>query len=163
MTLSAAQDFDSIPGHGVQARVDGRAVLIGNARLMERERISVVNVTSQAEPLSADGKTAMYVAADGQVLGVVAVADRIRESARQAVQALHGLNIQTVMLTGDNRKTAEAVARQLGIDTVIADVLPEQTVAQVLQAQGRTVAMVGDGVNDAPRAALHDLNSRTLS
>ncbi|MFC3862387.1 heavy metal translocating P-type ATPase [Deinococcus antarcticus] len=155
MTLSAAQDFDSIPGHGVQARVDGRAVLIGNARLMNREGISIVNVTPQAEPLSADGKTAMYVAADGQLLGVVAVADRIRESARQAVQALHGLNIQTVMLTGDNRKTAEAVARQLGIDTVIADVLPEQKVAQVqeLQAQGRTVAMVGDGVNDAPALA----------
>jgi Cu2+-exporting ATPase len=155
LILSEAQDFDSVPGHGVQARVDGRAVLIGNARLMNREGISITNLTSQAEPLAADGKTAMYVAADGQLLGIVAVADRIRESAKQAVQALHGLNIQTVMLTGDNRKTAEAVARQLGIDTVIADVLPEQKVAQVqeLQAQGRTVAMVGDGVNDAPALA----------
>ncbi len=155
LVLSEAQDFDSVPGHGVQARVDGRAVLIGNAKLMTREGVATAEVATLVEELSADGKTAMYVAADGRFLGVVAVADRIRESARQAVQHLHHLNIQTVMLTGDNRKTAEAVARQIGMDAVLADVLPEEKAAKVqdLQAQGRTVAMVGDGVNDAPALA----------
>lgn len=155
VALSKAQNFDSIPGHGVQATIDGQKVLIGNAKLMVREGISFNEVTHQVEQLAADGKTAMYVATDGQFLGVVAVADRIRESARRAVQGLHDLNVQTVMLTGDNRITAEAVARQLGIDTVIADVLPEQKAAKVkeLQAQGHKVAMVGDGVNDAPALA----------
>ncbi|GAA5534099.1 heavy metal translocating P-type ATPase [Deinococcus aluminii] len=155
VTLNRAEDFDSIPGHGVQARVEGRRVLIGNRRLMEQEGVPLGNLDMQAESLSEDGKTAMFVAANGHLLGVVAVADRIRESARVAVHALHDQGVQTVMLTGDNRRTAEAVARQLGMDTVIADVLPEQKAARVqeLQGQGRQVAMVGDGVNDAPALA----------
>ncbi|WP_216328578.1 copper-translocating P-type ATPase [Deinococcus aestuarii] len=155
ITLSPAQDFDSIPGRGVQARVEGRRVLIGNRRLMEQEGVGLGEDEVGVERLAGDGKTAMYVAADGQFLGVVAVADRIRPSAKVAVTELHRLGVQTVMLTGDNRRTAEAVARQLGMDTVIADVLPEQKAAQVqaLQGQGRKVAMVGDGVNDAPALA----------
>lgn len=155
VTLSRAEDFDSIPGRGVQARVDGRHVLIGNRRLMEQEGVSLGDSEAGAEHLAGDGKTAMYVAADRQFLGVVAVADRIRPSAKVAVTELHRLGVQTVMLTGDNRRTAEAVARQLGMDTVIADVLPEQKAAKVqeLQGQGRKVAMVGDGVNDAPALA----------
>lgn len=157
LALSAAQDFVSVPGHGVQAVVDGQKVLIGNAKLMVREGISIAD--TQAEKLAADGKTAMYVAADGHFLGVVAVADRIRESAVLAVQRLHELNVQTVMLTGDNRKTADAVARQIGIETVIADVLPEEkaTKVQAFQAEGKKVAMIGDGVNDAPALAQADV------
>ena len=126
---------------------------------MDREGVALGGLPGEVDRLAADGKTAMYVAADGQVLGVVAVADTIRDSARQAISALHALNVKTVMLTGDNRHTAEAVARQLGMDTVLADVLPGDKAAKVteLQAQGRTVAMVGDGVNDAPALAQADV------
>jgi P-type Cu2+ transporter len=153
--ITPPENFDSIPGYGVEARVEGRRVLIGNKKLMERQRIALNGLEERVGALASDGKTAMYVAVDGRAAGVVAVADRIRESARRAVKSLHGMGIQTVMLTGDNRRTAEAVARQLGMDTVIADVLPEEKVEQVrkLQAEGRKVAMVGDGVNDAPALA----------
>jgi len=153
------ESFDSVPGYGVVAQVKGRRVLIGNRRLMEREGVEVGGLEERVSRLAAEGKTAMYVAVDGQPAGVVAVADVIRESARKAVQALHRMGIQTVMLTGDNRRTAEAVARQLGMDTVIAEVLPEDKAAKVkeLQAQGRKVAMVGDGVNDAPALAEADV------
>ncbi|GGN42536.1 heavy metal translocating P-type ATPase [Deinococcus daejeonensis] len=159
VTVTRPETFESIPGHGVQATVGGRQVLIGNRKLMDREGIALGSLSGDVDRLAADGKTAMYVAADGQALGVVAVADTIRASARQAVSALHALNVKTVMLTGDNRHTAEAVARQLGMDTVLADVLPGDKAAKVteLQTQGRTVAMVGDGVNDAPALAQADV------
>ncbi|MFC6668274.1 heavy metal translocating P-type ATPase [Deinococcus radiopugnans] len=157
--LSEAQDFDSVPGQGVTAEVDGRRVLIGNRKLMDGGQVVLGALVQEAEILAADGKTPMFVAADGQPLGVVAVSDRVRPSARVAVQALHELGIQTVMLTGDNRRTADAVARELGLDTVIADVLPEEKSAQIkrLQDGGRKVAMIGDGVNDAPALALSDV------
>ncbi|UQN09171.1 copper-translocating P-type ATPase [Deinococcus sp. QL22] len=153
------ESFDSIPGYGVVATVDGQQVWLGNRKLMEREGLEVGTLAERADALSSDGKTAMYVATQGQLLGVVAVADTVRETARQAVQLLHAAGVQTVMLTGDNRRTAEAVARELGIDVVIADVLPEDKAAQIisLQAQGRNVAMVGDGVNDAPALAQADV------
>lgn len=159
LVVQRPDTFDSVPGHGVVATVQGRRVLIGNRKLMAREGVEVRALPEQVDRLAADGKTAMYVAADGQALGVVAVADTIRESARTAVQALHAAGVQTVMLTGDNRRTAEAVARELGMDTVIADVLPgdKATKVQELQGQGRTVAMVGDGVNDAPALAQADV------
>ncbi|GMA14685.1 heavy metal translocating P-type ATPase [Deinococcus metallilatus] len=159
VTVGRPETFDSIPGHGVEATVQGQRVLIGNRKLMDREGVDIGALSGEVDRLAADGKTAMYVAADGRALGVVAVADTIRESAKQAVQALHALNVQTVMLTGDNRHTAEAVARQLGMDTVIAEVLPQDKAAKVqeLQGQGRTVAMVGDGVNDAPALAQADV------
>ena len=155
LNLSPAENFDSIPGHGVQALVNGKFVLIGNRKLMAREGVNASAMTAAADQLAADGKTAMYVAADGRALGVVAVADTVRPSAVQAVRALHDIGVKTVMLTGDNSRTAEAVARQLGMDTVIADVLPQDKAAKVkeLQGQGRKVAMVGDGVNDAPALA----------
>ena len=149
------EKFASVPGHGVEARVDGHRVLIGNQRLMEREGIDSRRLEGQVQALTSDGKTAMYVAVDKRVVGVVAVADTIRESAREAVRALRAFGIQTVMLTGDNRRTAEAVARQLGLDQVIAEVLPEDKARKVadLQAAGHRIAMVGDGVNDAPALA----------
>jgi P-type Cu2+ transporter len=153
--VPAPEKFDSVPGHGIEARVDGRRVLIGNRRLMEREGIDTGGLEGQVQALASDGKTAMYVAVDKKMAGAVAVADTIRESAREAVRALRGFGIQTVMLTGDNRRTAEAVARQLGIDQVIAEVLPEDKARKVadLQGAGHKVAMVGDGVNDAPALA----------
>ena len=153
--VRAPEKFDSVPGHGIEARVDGRRVLIGSRRLMEREGINTGGLEGQVQALASDGKTAMYVAVDKRMAGAVAVADTIRDSAREAVRALHGLGIQTVMLTGDNRRTAEAVARQLGMDQVIAEVLPEDKARKVaeLQRAGRKVAMVGDGVNDAPALA----------
>ena len=159
VTVERPEAFDSVPGHGVVATVGGQRVLIGNRKLMDREAVDVGTLPGEVDRLAADGKTAMYVAADGRALGVVAVADTIRESARMAVQTLHAAGVQTVMLTGDNRRTAEAVARELGLDTVIADVLPGDKATRVreLQAQGRRVAMVGDGVNDAPALAQADV------
>lgn len=155
LTINEAKQFDSIPGHGVVAQVNGQKVLIGNQKLMQREKLEVNSLEAKVNALAADGKTAMYVAVDGRLAGVIAVADVVRDSAKTAVQNLHTLGIRTVMLTGDNHRTAEAVARQLGIDSVIAEVLPEDKASKVkeLQGQGRRVAMVGDGVNDAPALA----------
>ena len=157
--VSVPENFDSIPGHGVEATVDNRRVLIGNRKLMMNEKVSLNGLKERVAALAADAKTAMYVAVDGQAAGVVAVADTIRDSARQAITLLHKSGVQTVMLSGDNKFTAEAVARQLGMDSVIAEVLPEDKANEVkkLQATGRKVAMVGDGVNDAPALAQADV------
>jgi P-type Cu2+ transporter len=157
--LLSPEHFDSIPGRGVEASVGGSRVLIGNKKLMARERVKLDGLEERVNALASDAKTAMYVAVGGRAAGLVAVADKIRESARQAVIALHEMGVETVMLTGDNRHTAEAVARQLRMDTVIAEVLPEDKANQVtrLQSAGRKVAMVGDGVNDAPALAQADV------
>src|SRR5262245_1491326 len=158
--LARPSGFNSIPGHGVEAEMDGRRVLIGNKRLMAREGIDVGGLDERVQSLASDGKTAMYVAVDRRMAGIVAVADTIRESARHAVLALHEFGVQTVMLTGDNRRTAEAVPRRLQMDQVIAEVLPEDKAKKVaeLQAAGRKVAMVGYGVNDAPALAQADVD-----
>lgn len=159
IALVQPEGFQSISGQGVSAIVEGKTVFIGNKRLMDAQKIALGDMETRAGELATLGKTAMYVAADTSLLGVVAVADTIRDSAKQAVKVLHAADVQTVMLTGDNKKTADAVAKQLGMDTVIADVLPEDKANHVkaLQAQGRKVAMVGDGVNDAPALAQADL------
>ena len=157
--LSPAENFDSIPGHGVEANVGKHRVLIGNKKLMAREKVALDGLEQHADILAADARTMMYVAIDRQAAGVVAVADTIRESAQRAVKLLHEVGVHTVMLTGDNKFTADAVARQLGIDTVIAEVLPEDKADEVkkLQLKGRKIAMVGDGVNDAPALAQADV------
>ncbi len=159
IVLAQPEDFNSISGQGVSAKVEGKQILIGNRLLMKNQNVPLGNMESKAGELAAQAKTAMYVAAEGKLLGVVSVADTIRDSAREAVRLLKADNVQTVMLTGDNRKTAEAVAQQLGMDEVIAEVLPEDKARKVqeLQAQGRKVAMVGDGVNDAPALAQADV------
>ncbi len=151
--------FDSVPGHGVVATVDGQRVLIGNLRLMQGEGVDVDGLREHAADLAGDGKTAMYVAAQGRPLGLVAVADTIRDSARVAVDSLHQTGARTAMLTGDQQRTADAVARQLGIDTVVAEVLPADKAGRIaaLQEAGEDVAMVGDGVNDAPALAQADV------
>jgi P-type Cu2+ transporter len=159
LEVAPPEKFDSVSGLGVVASVDGRRVLIGNLNLMRREQIEVGELEARVAALAGDGKTAMFVAADGKLLGVIAVADRIRESARAAIHSLHAIGVNTVMLTGDNRRTAQAVARQLEIDTVIAEVLPEDKANEIkkLQLEGRKTAMVGDGVNDAPALAMAEV------
>ena len=156
---AAAERFESIAGHGAVATVDGRRVLVGNRRLLEREEISLDGLAARADELAGAGRTVVHVAFDGAPAGLIAIADAPRETALDAVAALKELGIRPVMLTGDNRQTAERIAAALGIDEVLAEVLPADKAAKVaeLQAQGRTVAMVGDGVNDAPALARADV------
>jgi Cu2+-exporting ATPase len=143
----------------VVATVDGHRVLIGNLRLMQREGVEVDGLSERAVALAGEGKTAMYVAAQGKPLGLVAVADTIRDSARVAVDNLHHAGARTTMLTGDQQRTADAVARQLDIDIVVAEVLPEDKAGRIaaMQRAGEDVAMVGDGINDAPALAQADV------
>src|SRR5467141_1943264 len=154
IVIDPPSHFEAVPGHGVQATVGGRIVLVGNRKLLERNGVTP-GLEREAEGLRAEARTALYVAADGRTIGLIAVADRIRPSAKSAVAALHDLGVRVLLLTGDGRATAEAVARTLGIDEVRAEVLPGDKAAEVkrLEEQGRRVAMVGDGVNDAPALA----------
>ncbi|MFN8187399.1 MAG: copper-translocating P-type ATPase [Gaiellales bacterium] len=151
--------FEAVPGHGALATVQGHTLAIGNARLLEREQIPLDGLADDAGTLAGQGRTVVHVALDGRAAAVIAIADAPRETAADAVRALHELGIRTVMLTGDNRATAERIAAELGIDEILAEVLPGDKAARVaeLQAQGRTVAMVGDGVNDAPALARADV------
>ncbi len=155
LSLVEAESFNSIPGHGVKAQVDGRAVLLGNRKLMAERRVYFGGLMAQAEQLEGNGKTVMFVAIDGEPAGLIAVADTLKEFSAEAIRRLHRLGLETIMITGDNRRTAEAIARQVGIDRVLAEVLPQDKAAEVkkLQATGKKVAMVGDGVNDAPALA----------
>jgi len=159
LALADAQDFVAVPGLGVQARVGGRQVLLGNLGLMEQRAAKLNGLAATAEELLAQGKTAMFVAADGQVLGVIAVADTVKEGAQEAIASLKAMGIDVIMLSGDHRRTAEAIARQVGVDRVLAEVLPEDKANQVraLQGEGKVVAMVGDGINDAPALAQADV------
>jgi len=154
LVVDSPSHFEAVPGHGVKATVGGRTVLVGNGKLLERNG-ATPGLEREAEGLRAEAKTALYVAADGRTIGLIAVADRIRPTAKSAVSALHDLGIRVLLLTGDSRATAETVARTLGIDDVRAEVLPGDKAAEVrrLEEQGRRVAMVGDGVNDAPALA----------
>ena len=155
----AATAFRNIPGHGAQANVAGQRVLVGNHRLMATEGIDIGDMGRRRDELAAEGRTAVFVAVDGRAAGVLAIADAPRDTAAAAVRELHAMNIQVVMLTGDNEATARRIADQIGIDTVIAEVLPADKSAQVaeLQRAGKRVVMVGDGVNDAPALAVADL------
>ncbi len=158
-TVMRAEAFDSVPGHGAIATVEGRRVAVGNRRLMEREKIDLGPLAQQREALAETGRTAVVVALDGRAVGLIAMADAPRETAAAAVATLRALDIEVVMLTGDNEATARRIAGILGVDTVIAEVLPGDKSAKIaeLQASGRKVAMVGDGVNDAPALAQADV------
>ncbi|MGD9889920.1 MAG: heavy metal translocating P-type ATPase [Dehalococcoidia bacterium] len=155
----APRDFRSVTGKGALAAVDGATFGVGNRRLMEEQVIDIGPLAGEVARLAEEGKTANYVSRDGRLIGVIALADVVRPSSRAAVAALRDLGIETAMITGDNRGVATAVAREVGIDTVLAEVLPEHKAAEVatLQRQGRVVAMVGDGVNDAPALAQADV------
>jgi Cu+-exporting ATPase len=159
LTLQSPTDFNAIPGLGVEGNIDGTRLALGNLALMKHGGYALNGLEETAANLSGEGKTPVFLAADGEVLGVIALADVPRPQSREAVRALRDQGIEVVMLTGDNRRTAEAVARDLGIDNVVAEVLPEDKAEQVLalQREGKTVAMVGDGINDAPALAQADI------
>jgi len=155
----ATTTFENIPGHGAIATVDGHVVAVGNTRLLERQHVDPGPLAERRDALASGGQTAVWVVVDGQTVGVIGLADAVRPTSAPTVQQLHELGIQVVMLTGDNQATADRIAAQLGIDTVIAEVLPGDKADKVreLQGDGRHVAMVGDGVNDAPALAQADL------
>jgi P-type Cu2+ transporter len=159
LAAPAASSFEAVPGHGALATVDGRTLVVGNARLLKRERVSLDGLAERASTLAREGRTVVHVALDGKAAGLIAIADAPRETAVEAVGALKELGIRPVMLTGDNEAAARRIAIEVGIDEVLADVLPGEKAAKVseLQAQGRKVAMVGDGVNDAPALAQADV------
>ena len=159
LELAQTQDFEAITGKGVIGRVDGRAVSLGNARLLEELGLPATDLAETADNRREQGETVMFVAIDGAVAGLVCVADPVKKTTPEALKALHGLGFKIVMATGDNEKTARAVAARLGIDEIRADVLPEDKarIIQNLQSEGRRVAMAGDGVNDAPALAQADV------
>ena len=157
--LVDATQFEAIAGHGIGATVDGRRLLIGNQKLMRDQGVDAASLEAQAATLARQGKTPMFVAIDGRAAGLVAVADTVKPSAKEAIRRFKELGIEAVMITGDNARTAEAVARELGIARFFAEVLPADKARHVqeLQAEGKRVAMVGDGVNDAPALAQADI------
>ena len=161
LAVPEVDGFESVTGQGVMARVDGRPVLVGNRRLLDAFGVDAAVLLAAHDRLAGEGKTAMLVAVDGHPAGVVAVADTLKEGAPAAVAALQARGIEVVMMTGDNRHTAAAIARQVGITRVVAEVMPDHKAAEVrrLQADGKVVGMVGDGINDAPALAQADVGS----
>jgi len=159
IALPAAESFEAIPGFGIRAAVEGKRLLVGTRRLMEANGVDAAPAYAEMAALEEAGKTAMLAAIDGEYAGMVAVADTIKETSKAAVSRLKEMGIQVIMMTGDNERTAKAIAAQVGIDHVRAEVLPEGKAKEVkrLQAEGRTVAMVGDGINDAPALAVADI------
>jgi len=159
MELTQVNNFQSVTGKGVTGDIQGHKVALGNIKLLESLGIRAGDLSKQADDLRAEGHTVMFVSIDDKAAGLLSVSDPIKDSTPDAIRALHSQGIRIVMLTGDNRRTAEAVARKLGIDQVQAEVLPEQKaeVVKKLQAEGRVVAMAGDGINDAPALAQADV------
>jgi Cu+-exporting ATPase len=159
LSLSEAKEFEAVSGGGIRACIEGRGVLVGNQRFLSESGVSEDGLGVSGEELAREGKTPIFVAVDGEPAGLVAVADVVRDEAREAIERLHSLGLEVTMLTGDNRRTAEAIARQLGVDRVVAEVRPEDKAAEIkrLQAEGKKVGMVGDGINDAPALAQADI------
>ena len=153
------EHFEAIPGHGIEVTIDGAGILIGNRKLMDERNISLQELQITSDKLAEEGKTPMYVAMDNRIAGIIAVADVLKESSAKAIKKLQSMGVEVAMITGDNRKTAEAIAKQVGIDRVLAEVLPQDKSNEVkkLQAEGKKVCMVGDGINDAPALAQADI------
>ena len=159
IALAELSAFKSESGLGVQAQVEGHRIAVGNLRMMNARKFSVNGLEKDVERLQSEAKTAMLVAVDGEVRGVIAVADTVKDGSQDAIAELHRMGLKVAMITGDNQKTAQAIAKQVGIDTVLAEVLPDGKANEIikLQKSGAVVAMVGDGVNDAPALAQADV------
>ena len=159
LEIPDADDFISITGHGVEATVNGRVILVGNRKLINERKILLTVLEADFDRLAGEGKTPVYVAVDGKLAGIVAVADVVRDSSKAAIRSLYDMGIEVAMITGDNSKTAVAIAKQVGIDRVLSEVLPRDKADEIkkLQVKGRKVAMVGDGINDAPALAQADV------
>lgn len=153
------EEFQAIPGHGIEVKIENKNILLGNQKLMKEKNIEIDVLLTASDKLASEGKTPMYVAIDGTLRGIVAVADTVKVSSKSAIEALHNMGIKVAMITGDNKKTADAIASQVGIDIVLAEVLPEDKANEVKKLQGEDtkVAMVGDGINDAPALAQADV------
>ncbi|MDT2753136.1 MULTISPECIES: heavy metal translocating P-type ATPase [Lactobacillales] len=158
LVLVKTDSFNAIPGLGIEVTIDGQHLLLGNKKLMDESRISLEDLAAISDKLAGQGKTPMYIAKDGGIAGIIAVADTVKENSLKAIEKLHRMGIEVAMITGDNKRTAEAIAKQVGIDRVMSEVLPEDKANEVkkLQAEGKKVAMVGDGINDAPALAQAD-------
>jgi Cu+-exporting ATPase len=159
LELKKVEQFEAIPGHGIEVVIDGIKVLIGNKKLMDSSSISMDELRDRSDQLAGEGKTPMYVSMDGKLSGIIAVADIVKKSSLKAIKILQDMGIEVAMITGDNQKTAQAIAKQVGIDRVLAEVLPQDKSNEVkkLQAEGKKVCMVGDGINDAPALAQADI------
>ncbi len=159
LTLKKVDSFQAIPGHGISVIIDGKNILLGNRKLMIDSDISLADLEEVSNKLAEEGKTPMYVAIESDIAGIVAVADTVKENSKRAIEKLHQMGIEVAMITGDNKRTAQAIAREVGIDRILAEVLPQDKANEVkkLQVEGKKVAMVGDGINDAPALAQADI------
>ena len=159
LTLKEISNFNAIPGHGIQVEIEGKNILLGNKKLIVGNSIEIGDLGDESDRLANEGKTPMYIAIDNKLEGIIAVADTVKASSNEAIENLHKMGIKVAMITGDNKKTADAIAKQVGIDIVLSEVLPEDKANEVkkLQEKGSKVAMVGDGINDAPALAQADI------
>jgi Cu+-exporting ATPase len=159
ITIADAKFFKAIPGYGIIVRSEGKTILLGNRNLMKRYKIKTEQLEKSMSKLESEGKTVMILALNNKIVGLIGVADTIKEFSKDAVKKLHDMGKQVIMITGDNKRTADAIAKQLGIDDVLSEVLPEEKEKEIekLQKKGRVVAMVGDGINDAPALARADI------
>ena len=159
MTLAKPDHFEAIPGHGIRVEIEGKDMYIGNRKLMIEQKIDLSSMEKESDRLADEGKTPMYLSVDGELAGIIAVADTLKENSMKAVKELRRRGVEVIMITGDNKRTAKAIAKQVGIDSVLSEVLPEDKAEEVkkLQEAGKKVAMVGDGINDAPALAQADI------
>ncbi|HBA04749.1 MAG TPA: cadmium-translocating P-type ATPase [Clostridium sp.] len=159
LSLKEIDKFNAIPGHGIEVEIDKKSILLGNKKLMMEKNINISSLDETSNRLASEGKTPMYIAIDGNAAGIIAVADTVKASSKNAIESLHKMGIKVAMITGDNKRTADAIAKQVGIDIVLSEVLPEDKANEVkkLQADGNRVGMVGDGINDAPALAQADI------
>ncbi|WP_291636083.1 heavy metal translocating P-type ATPase [Clostridium sp.] len=159
LEFKKVENFKAIPGYGIEVSIDGNKIVLGNRKLMIDSKISLEKLEEVSNKLAEDGKTPMYIAIENKLSGIIAVADTVKENSKKAIETLHNMGIEVAMITGDNKRTAKAIAAQVGIDIILAEVLPEDKANEVkkLQAEGKKVAMVGDGINDAPALAQADI------
>ncbi|HYE69571.1 MAG TPA: heavy metal translocating P-type ATPase, partial [Anaerovoracaceae bacterium] len=159
LEFSKVDQFIAIPGYGIEVEINGILILLGNKKLMDERKISLSELEQESDRLAEEGKTPMYIAMNQKIAGIIAVADVVKASSLKAIEKLRSMGLEVAMITGDNRRTAEAIAKQVGIDRVLAEVLPQDKSNEVkkLQAEGKKVAMVGDGINDAPALAQADI------